>query len=180
MVWPDSWSQVPSAIQQMWSVGGETAPSSGTISLEALSEGELLLKTPPVPCARLNSWQSRAVCSAYLRLSSYLQLMCYTPVLCGEAWFSAGIYCYTPVTQKLFFSPRLSGYESLILNSVVLLACGRHKTPERDRRGHALNHPCFSNLTVLISHCLLPSIMWEDSNTGKRTPGCPSTSGQLN
>jgi len=36
-------------IGQRWLVGAETAPSSGTVSLEALSERRLLLRTPPVP-----------------------------------------------------------------------------------------------------------------------------------
>lgn len=51
---------MPSSLRatgQMWSVGGERAPSLGTISLEALSEGRLLLKNSLVPYrayARLN------------------------------------------------------------------------------------------------------------------------------
>lgn len=125
--------------------------------------------------------QNRAVCSAYLELFSHLQLTCYTPVLCRKGWFSVGVcqdigaYLCTPVTQKLLCVLHLSGYESLILNSVVLLACVRQHPKETGRTWDcAVRHPDGSEEHVWAynAHLSLPSAqhhMWDNSNSSNNT-----------
>lgn len=117
------------------------------------------------------------MCSAYLWLCSHLQLMCYIPVLCGKGWFSAGVcqgigtYLCTPVIWKLLCAPHLSGYESLILNSVVLLACVSQHPEEIEKTWDcAACHPDGSeeHIWAHSAHLSLPSAqhhLWDDSNT---------------